>query len=157
MRPSLLLAAAIVLSCVALPVVAKDPAIERALKAADLEYEVDDDGDYKIVVEWDKEKRSQLVYVSGTFEELSDVKVMTVFSPAYVTGPEGIDGARARHLLEENAKSKVGAWEVAGKNLYFTTKFPAGLDAEQFHRMVLTTAEVADNMELELTPGKDEL
>lgn len=156
MRPSIL-ALLLALAAAPAPALAKDPALEGLLKAADLQYEIDKDGDYKIVVQWEKEKRSQLVYIGGEVEELGEVRLYTVFSPAHVLGAAGIDGARARHLLEENAKTKIGAWEIAGKNLYFTTKFPVGVDAGQLHKLVLATAEVADDMELELAPGKDEL
>lgn len=145
------------LASAATPAIAKDPRIESLLKAADLQHEVDEDGDYKVVIEWDKEKRTQLVYVSGDVEELGGLQLFTLFSPAHELGQAGIDGARARHLLEENAKTKIGAWEISGKYLYFSSKFPSSVSAEQFNKLVLVTAEVADDMELELTPAKDDL
>ena len=156
MRPS----AALLLLPIALAsptAAAKDPRLEALLDGAGLEYELDDDGDYKMTVEWDKEKRSQLVYLSGTVEELGSLRLGTLFSPAQNLGQAGIDGARARHLLEQNARTKLGAWEVSGKYVYFSTKFPSSVDAEQFRKLVLVTAETADDLELELSPGKDDL
>src|SRR5690606_22364826 len=61
---------------------AADPTLEALLKAADLPYEIDEDGDYAIVIEWSQEKRSQLVYVSGTIQDLDDTRLYSVFSPA---------------------------------------------------------------------------
>ena len=58
---------------------AGDPALEALIKAADIPFEVDKDGDYKIVYDWSKDKRSQLVYVSGTVEELDGVKLYEIF------------------------------------------------------------------------------
>ena len=152
------LATAAALAVAAFPASATDPAIEALLKASGLSYEVDKDDDYTAVVEWDKDGRSQLVYISGTIEDMAGVQVFTVFSPAYVLDAEGgIDVALARRLLTENGKFKIGAWETAGKNVYFTTKIPAGISGAQFKTLLLATAETADDMELELTPGKDDL
>jgi hypothetical protein len=136
---------------------ATDPALDAMLKAADIPFEVDEDGDYKIVYDWSKDKRSQLVYVSGTPEVLDGVTLYEIFSPAKVLDDAAIDPALARRLLGENAKYKFGAWELAGKNLYFTGKVPAGATAAQFETLVSVVAGIADDMELELTPGKDDL
>ena len=152
------LATAAALALAAFPASATDPAVEALLKASGLSYEVDKDGDYTAVVEWEKDSRLQLVYISGRVEDMSGVQVFTVFSPAYVLDAEGgIELALARRLLTENGKFKIGAWETAGKSVYFTTKIPAGISGAQFKRLVLGTAESADDMELELTPGKDNL
>ena len=72
---------------------AADPALEALLKAADIPFEIDDDGDYKVVYEWSKDKRSQLVYISGTPEELDGVKLYEIFSPAKVIDDATIDPA----------------------------------------------------------------
>jgi hypothetical protein len=152
------LATAAALALAAFPASATDPAVEALLKASGLSYEVDKDGDYTVVVEWDKDGRSQLVYISGSVEDMAGVQVFTAFSPAYVLDAEGgIELALARRLLTENGKFKIGAWETGGKNLYFTTKIPAGISGAQFKTLLLVTAENADDMELELTPGKDTL
>ncbi len=136
---------------------AADPALEALLKAADIPFEIDDDGDYKVVYEWSKDKRSQLVYISGTPEELDGVKLYEIFSPAKVIDDATIDPALARRLLGDNAKYKFGAWELAGKNLYFGGKIPVGISAAHFETLVDVIAGTADDMEHELTPGKDDL
>lgn len=136
---------------------AADPALDALLKAAQIPFEVDEDGDYKIVYDWSTEKRSQLVYVSGTIEELSGVRLYEVFSPALVADGEGIDPALAKRLLGENARFKFGAWEASGNTLYFGGKIAAGTSAAQFETLVAVIAGTADDMELELAPGKDDL
>ena len=156
MRPTRLAIAAF-LALAAPGASAADPALETLLKAANIPFEIDEDGDYKIVYDWSKEKRSQLVYVSGTVEELAGVKLYKIFSPAKVLDDAGIDPALAKRLLGENAQYKFGAWEVAGKNLYFGGKFTAGTPAAQFETLVSVVAGTADDLELELTPGKDDL
>ena len=151
------LALAACLSLAAPVAAAGDPVLEALLKSADIPYEVDEDGDYKIVYDWSKEKRSQLVYVAGTAEELSGVKLYKIFSPAKVMDDAGIDPALAKRLLGENSQYKFGAWEVAGKTLYFRGNVQAGMPAAQFETLVSVIAGTADDMELELTPGKDDL
>lgn len=136
---------------------AADPALEALLKAADIPFELDEDGDYKIVYEWSKDKRSQLVYVSGTIEELDGVKLYEVFSPASVMDESKVDAALANRLLRENATYKFGAWEISGKSLYFGGKVPAGITASQFETLVDVVAGTADDMEKELSPAKDDL
>ena len=59
--------------------------------------------------------------------------------------------------LTEATRGLIGAWELAGKNLYYTSKIGTGLTADQLHGVIFTTGEVADNLELELSPAKDEL
>lgn len=156
MRPTRLAIAAF-LALAAPSASAADPALEALLKAADIPFEVDEDGDYKIVYEWSKDKRSQLVYISGTTEELDGVTLYEIFSPAKEMGDEPIDPALARRLLEKNAQYKFGAWEISGKRLYFGGKVPAGTPAARFETLVDVVAGTADDMELELTPGKDDL
>ena len=116
-----------------------------------------DSPDYKLVVEWKKEQRSQLVYISHEVDELDGLRLYNVFSPAHVFDDKEIDAALARRLLADNTKYKIGAWELAGKNLYYTSKIGTGLTANQLHGVIFTTGEVADNLELELSPAKDEL
>ena len=137
--------------------IAADPALEALLKAANIPFEVDEDGDYKIVYDWSKEKRSQLVYVSGTAEDLAGVKLYKIFSPAKVLGDAGIDPVLSKRLLGENAGYKFGSWEIAGKTLYFRGNLQAGTPAAQFETLVSAIAGTADDMEQELTPGKDDL
>ena len=149
--------ALLVLLACALPAKAGDPALEALLKKADMSYEVDKDGDYKLVVEWKKEKRSQIVFISHAVDELGSLRLYNVFSPAHVFDSAEIDPALARRLLADNTKYNVGAWELAGKNLYYTSKIGTALSADQLHDVIFTTGEIADNLELELSPDKDEL
>ena len=151
------LALALLLAIAAPTARAANPALEALLKSAGITYEIDADGDYKVVVEWTQEKRSQLAFVSSEVEDLEGLKLYTLMSPARILPETGIDPALAKRLLSDNATYKVGAWEIAGRNLYFTSKFPTTITPEQLHALVFTTTEVADNLEMELDPGKDDL
>ena len=136
---------------------AADAGIESLLKQADTPYEIDQDGDYKIVIDWSKEKRSQLVYVGGTPESFDDMPIYDVFAPALEVGKDGLTQADANALLEASGKLKLGAWEVRGDGAYYVIKVPAGtLTAEQFDRILSLAAETADNFELEHSQGKSD-
>ena len=138
---------------------AADAAIEALLKQADTPFEVDKDGDYKIVFEWNDEKRSQLVYVGGTPETFNDMRVYDVFAPALEVGDDGLNQDDANALLKASGDLKLGAWELRGDGAYFVAKVPAGnLTAAQFDKILSLVAETADNFERDRSQGKsDEL
>lgn len=136
---------------------AADATIEAMFKQAGTPYEVDKDGDYKIVIEWSKEKRSQLVYVGGTPETFADTPVYDVFAPALEVGEDGLAQVDANALLKASGDLKLGAWELRGDGAYFAVKVPAGkLTAEQFDKILSLVAETADNFELDHSDGKSD-
>jgi hypothetical protein len=135
---------------------AADAAIEALLKQADTPYEVDKDGHYQIVIEWTKEKRSQLVYVGGTPETFAGMPVYDVFAPALATDEGGLSAEDANELMKASGSLKLGAWELRGGGAYFAVKVPAGqLTAEQFDKILSMAAETADNFELERSKSDD--
>ena len=136
---------------------AADAGIESLLKQADTPYEIDKDGDYKIVIDWSKEKRSQLVYVGGTPEVFDDMPIYDVFAPALEVGEDGLTQVDANALLKASGDLKLGAWEVRGDGAYYVVKVPAGkLTSEQFDQILSLAAETADNFELEHSQGKSD-
>ncbi|WP_449301605.1 hypothetical protein [Pseudoxanthomonas mexicana] len=69
-------------AAVAAPATAADASVEARLKARGIQYEIDADGDYKATYSYDKENRTQLVFVSGGTEQISGLSIREVFSPA---------------------------------------------------------------------------
>ena len=152
MRPTTLL----LLSLLAVAPVAHaaDPALEAKLKEAKLEYVID--GDYKIIYEWSQDQRSQVVFISGQPEGLEGVRLYSVFSPAKVLDEgEALDPALATRLLGENSTYKFGAWELAGRRLFFAGDIPSAASAADIATLVATLAGTADDLEIELSPGED--
>ena len=152
MRPTTLL---LLLLLAVVPVThAADPALEAKLKEAKLEYVID--GDYKIIYEWSQDQRSQVVFISGQPEELEGVRLYSVFSPAKVLDEgEALDPALAARLLGENSTYKFGAWELAGRNLFFAGDIPSAASAADIATLVATLAGTADDLEIEISPGED--
>ena len=154
-RPAIAIASlAAALACTPGHARAGDPAIEALLRQSGTPYEIDADGDYKIVVRWSEEKRSQLVFVGGTPETFAGMPVYDVFAPALAveTGELGQDDANK--LLGESGAMKLGAWELRGDGAYYAVKVPAGgLTAARFDKILSLVAETADDFELAHSGG----
>ena len=154
MRPPLLAAC---LFCLAAPLaVAGDASVETRLDARGIKYEIDGDGDYRVVVSYEDEKRTQLVFVSGTTESIKGLMVREVFSPAGKVDGDDIAG-KALALLAENRTQKVGAWEIAGNTLYYVIKLPDSVDAVQLEAAIDIASNIADDKEIELSGDEDAL
>lgn len=150
------LLAAALLALAPPPSSAGDASVEARLDARGIKYEVDGDGDYKVVVSYKAENRTQLVFVSGATESIQGLQVREVFSPAGKVGADAIAG-KALALLEGSRTLKIGAWEVAGDVLYYVIKLPDSVDAAQLEAAIDIAAETADNKEIELSGDKDAL
>ena len=57
--------------------------------------------------DWSKDKRSQLVYVSGTVEELDGVRLYEIFSPAKVLDDAGIEPGFAGALGDRPGDERI--------------------------------------------------
>lgn len=128
---------------------AGNPAIERLLREQKLNFEVDDDGDYKMLFETG-EGRSQLVFVRSEFQCYKDYQTIHVFSVAYVGGltkPMMADLLTRQH--------KVGAWVVERPNetgkfaVLFVAQLPADIKATDFESCIRVVADTADALERE--------
>lgn len=159
MRPSARLSSALLLPCLLAGggAAAQDAAVATRLDARGIKYVVDEDGDYRITYNYEREGRTQLAFVSGATEDVSGLRIREVFAPAARIGPDGIDGAKALALLEESRRQKLGSWEIGGDVLYFVIKLPDGVDAAQLEAAIDVAAQVADDKEIELSGDKDEL
>lgn len=151
-----LLATTCLLCLAAAPTQARDPAVEARLDARGIKYEVDGDGDYKVVVSYTDEHRTQLVFVSGATESIKGLTMREVFSPAGKVGEDSI-AAKAMALLAESRSKKIGAWEIAGDVLYYVVKLPDSVDASQLEAAIDIAAEIADDKEIELSGTRDAL
>lgn len=141
----------------ATPASAKDASVERRLDAAGLKYEVDNDGDYKLTFNYTQEGRSQLVFVSGSTQTVSNLTVREVFSPAARVEKDGINGKKALELMAGSGGMKLGSWEIRGDVLYFVIKLLDDASSSELSTMLDIAAETADDMEIELSGDRDDL
>lgn len=134
-----------------------DAAVTTRLDARGIKYEADDDGDYRVVYDYKKEGRTQLVFVSGRTQNVGGMLVREVFSPAARVADDRIDGAKALELLAESRNNKIGGWELDGDVLLFVIKLLDNVDAATLESAMDVAAQTADDMEIELSGSKDAL
>ena len=134
-----------------------DASVKTRLDARGIKYEVDSDGDYRVVYNYADEGRTQLVFVSGGTEHVGGLRVREVFSPAARIAGDGIDGKKALELLAESRNNKIGSWEIDGDVLLFVIKLLDNADAATLESAMDVAAQTADDMEIELSGTKDAL
>ncbi len=139
----------------AVPSSAAEPdRIAAMLEQQKIKYEVDKDKDYKIVFDFESEKRSQVVFISGETEEFDGMKIRTVFAPAAKIDKDPIDG-QLMSLLKDY--KKIGAWRVNGDVLYFSAGLVEPFTAEELSALLRLVSSVADDKEIEISGKRDEL
>ena len=141
------------------PVPSSDPQVRQLLDELGHEYEIDEDGDYRLVfdVAGSTEKRSQLVYVRSPVETYGVLRVREIWAPGYKAAGTDFPATVANRLLAASQDNKVGAWAKQDEYAVFVVKLPADARAEALDDAIDAAITSADAMEAELTPGKDEL
>jgi len=136
-----------------------DQRVSKALDEVGWRYEVDRDGDYRVIMSWQEDGRSQLVFVTSATNTLGGQEIREVWSEGWRREGDSFPPAIAVRLLEANAGYKIGAWElhrVAGAaRAAFTARIPADCPAEFLGKVVSTVAVTADEMEKELLSTDD--
>jgi hypothetical protein len=131
---------------------APDARVEAALKDAQLGFMIDA-GDYRLDYKVD-ETRSQRVWVASGTTSLPPLEVRDVWSVA-ARGKGAVPADLAIHLLQENVRMVLGAWQVnQGKDEYLVV-FSAQVDADAGAAALREVIEVvmysADRIEKELS------
>src|SRR5687768_15104826 len=136
-----------------------DPQIKRQLEELKYEFEVDEDGDFKLVfdVAGSAEKRSQLVYVRTPVESYGALRVREIWSPGYKSKDKDFPASVANRLLIATHDNKAGAWAKQGEYAMFMVRLSANAPTKELDDAIDLAITSADQMEAELTPGKDEL
>jgi hypothetical protein len=155
----------LVLACLLLPatgLAADDPkpdaALGRQLDALGLEYEVDEDGDYRILFEvGDDGARSQVVFARSPVETFGSISVREIWSAGYDAGAGALPALIANRLLAASHASKLGGWVRQGNYAMFVVKLPIDASNEQLRDAMEAAVASADEIEAELTPGLDDL
>ena len=135
---------------------APDPAIKAQLDSLDINYEVDSDGDYKITFDVG-EGRSQIVWIRSKTEAYGSLKVREIWSPGYKYSGTELPVKIANRLLEHSHGLILGGWTKQKTFAMLAVKIPASATAKQLRDAAEAAADAADEIEQELTPGKDDL
>ncbi len=135
-----------------------DARVKVALDKAGLKYKVDEDGDFKLVMELPN-GRSQLVLVRSSTQKINDnLEIREIIAPAYKsTGT--LSTEIANQLLNDSARKKLGAWQTVKDDTSsvatFCSKVMANTDAESLVASIQATVLSADEMEKQLTSKDD--
>ncbi len=141
-----------------------DERIKKLLDEAELKYDIDEDGDFKLLFEYD-DGRSQIVFINSQTESYQGMEIREIWAVGYVT-PESTEGNEkvpsdvCENLIRANAKLKLGAWQVQTMGEKEVGVFRAMITAEASRDVVVDTLRLvgisADEKEAELLKN-DEL
>ncbi len=135
-----------------------DPRVAAALQAAEVKYQIDNDGDFRVGFELESGRSQSCIIRSATYEFLG-VEIREISSAGLVSqGP--FDARTANILLQQNEQVKLGAWGVISDNedthaALFTAKISADLPPAELLGVIMAVLTTADEMEARLS-GRDD-
>lgn len=134
-----------------------DPLIKRHLAAMGTPYEVDDENDFRIVVDLGSNGRTQQVYVLSDTNRVDGIAVREIWSTGYQALEKGMIPAKvANRLLEHSHEVILGSWVKQEDYAVFVIKIPADASADQLDSAIDSAATTADKLEAEFTGDLDE-
>ncbi|HEX6644615.1 MAG TPA: YbjN domain-containing protein [Gemmatimonadales bacterium] len=136
-----------------------DPRVATALRSIGVSSEIDDDQDYKLVLDVDDDgDRTQIVYIISSTERYGNLEIREIWAPAFKTGGR-LDADVARKMLAMNERMKLGAWRLYGEGddqmAVYAVQIDADANAEAMRSALRIVVQVADAEELTQT-GKDD-
>jgi hypothetical protein len=136
--------------------VTPDPGVAQLLKQLEYEYEVDEDGDYKLLMSaGETGERSQLVFVRSAVETYGQMRIREIWSYSYTAPGDALPALVANRLLEASNNLIVGGWVKQGRNAMFVIKVPADANAQVLDEAIGAAVATADEMEQELATDVD--
>lgn len=134
-----------------------DARVEKLLKESELNYTIDEDGDFRLEFALDDD-RSQLVWISSKTASYEVIEVRDVWSVAF-RSKEPLSAEVANQVLRKNGEMILGAWQLKkwGDDyvLAYAAQVAANTDAASLESAAEAVVVSADELEKELT-GKDE-
>jgi hypothetical protein len=158
MSRTLLIALVLLLAAGPLRAADADPAIAKQLKDLEYEYEVDEDGDYKLLMSVGDTGRSQIVFIRSAVETYGKQRIREIWSYAYKAPGDALPSVVANRLLDASNSLILGGWVKQSGAAVYVAKISASADLEELNDAVAAAASTADEMELELTadPASDD-
>ncbi|QIL21110.1 hypothetical protein [Thermomonas sp. HDW16] len=134
-----------------------DASVGKKLDATGLKYEVDGDGDYKLLFAVDG-GRSQIVWVRTPTEALGGMRIREVLSiGGKMSKPQTEEELTAQAVLTSGAmlksgNQKLGGWvlKTSGDDsvFYYVAQVPADISAEDLQAVTQVVAKSADAFEV---------
>ena len=155
MRKTVILLAALLAAGAAQAEGKADPVVKKQLDSLKLKYEIDDDGDYKIVMDVG-EGRTQLAYIRSNTETYGSNQVREIWSPGYKAAGDVLPEKVANRLLEYSNEVKLGGWVKQKSYAVFVVKIPTSASASELQDALEAAVNSADEIEQEFTGTKDD-
>lgn len=132
-----------------------DPGVAVGLDAKGTPYQVDKDGDYRILVNL-ADERSQVVWVRSVVHATDTQRIREIWTYGLRSDERRIPAHIANRLLSANMDLVVGAWARQGGSAVLVIKIAADADADTLDEAIDLAASIGDRMEQRLGIG-DEL
>lgn len=150
-----LMLASLVTPAFAADVPPADRRVQKLLDQRKLQYEIDEQGDFRITYAL-ADGRSQLAFVRSTSVSYGSLQLREIVSAGYRSANTELPSVVANRLLEISNQSKLGAWVRQGSLALFVSRIAVDADARELADAIEFTVSVADATEKELSGGKDE-
>lgn len=132
-----------------------DPIVKAQLESRDLKFEVDSDGDFKLIFPVGTGGRTQLVFVRSATTSIGKIRLREIWSPAYRAPGDDFPCEIANKLLVASQDYKLGSWVRQGPHAVFVVKLAAESPVDELLTAIRAAVESADAMERDLT-GRDD-
>ena len=138
---------------------AKQPEVDARIAAAldrkEVKYEIDEDGDFRIISPCDDD-RTQLIFVRSNIEKYGEFEIREIWSIGY-SHENSVPPAIVKKAAKLSGDYIVGAWEMAGDaKLAMVAKVPANLSDDTLIGTIVAVGRRADKFEMD-TLGTDDL
>jgi len=134
-----------------------DVRMEKLLDDIGLKYQIDDDGDFKLMNQFDN-GRSHVIFINSSTEKYNKLEIREIWSVAYVSG-NTLSPATMRDLLTDNGTKKLGSWKIAkmsgNEAAVFYAQIAADCDQATLLSALQIVSQAADEMEAKLTQKDD--
>lgn len=134
-----------------------DHRVKRALIDQDIKYEIDDDGDFKVIYTLDDD-RTQIAWIISETEEYRTTEVREVWSFAYKS-EYPLSSSKLLWLLKDSNMKKIGGWVVKelddGFLVVFVVKLDADASSSELEDAIIRAVTAADELEAEWDGGDD--
>lgn len=136
---------------------AHDARIEALLDKAGWKYEIDSDGDFRILHRFDDD-RTHLAWINSRTEHYRNLEIREIWALGYHSDRE-LPGDLSRTLLQKNHEYKWGSWKIqrfdGREAAVFYVQIAADADQQSLVAALLSVMGAADELEEELTDADD--
>jgi hypothetical protein len=129
-----------------------DRRVQQALDDLGLRYEIEENGDFKVGMQFEN-GRTQVAWINSATSELGTMEIREIVSPAHLNQGE-LPAELANRLLRDSASKKLGAWQTLqgdrANAVVFTARIDANASPEDLESALYAVLFTADGMEAEL-------